>query len=277
MCLRTTRSYGLLIRFTCKLLVGGFVSPFLLRGERRKMKKSLTIGTILIVALFIGSYLFAQEEVIRKTTKTSGDFVRERTYYINGKEVAKQIWNKEENRFEIIGKIPDGLVKEYGKNGQLFWEGNYKENKLNGLSKDYAGKNRSLTFEANYKDDKLNGISKFYLYDGKLSSASNYKDGELENRREYYKSGQLKVETNYKSGKRNGMSIYFYENGQLIAEVNYKNDKQDGITKIYWESGEIAYIDTYKNGEKIYRKAYDRKGKLEFDQDYPYTLDKKEK
>ena len=32
----------------------------------------------------------------------------------------------------------------------------------------------------------------------------------------------------------------------------------------------IATIDTYKNGQKINRKSYDERGKLEFDQDYPY-------
>ena len=45
----------------------------------------------------------------------------------------------------------------------------------------------------------------------------------------------------------------------------------EGIFKGYYKSGGIAYIDTFKNGQKINRKAYDKIGKLKFDQNYPYT------
>jgi len=62
-----------------------------------------------------------------------------------------------------------------------------------------------------------------------------------------------------------------YPSGELKIEYNYKNNRLEGITKWYYESGEILYIDTYKNGQKINRKAYDERGKLDFDQDYPYT------
>jgi len=42
--------------------------------------------------------------------------------------------------------------------------------------------------------------------------------------------------------------------------------------RIYYGKGGIKYIDTYKNGQKINRKAYDRRGKLEFNQDYPVEV-----
>ena len=200
-----------------------------------------------MITFFMSSYLFAQEkETIRKTTKTSGDFLRERIYYVNGKEVARDIWDKEGNR-KIVGKIPDGLVKEYDENGQLVGEDNYKNGELDGLSRLYGGKDRHLLLEINYK----NGKARVW--------------------KTYYENGVLRMEINYKNGKRNGIERLYTKNEKLGIESNWKDGKRDGITKIYWEDGDIiAYIDTYKNGEKINRKAYGREGKLEFDQDYPY-------
>lgn len=79
--------------------------------------------------------------------------------------------------------------------------------------------------------------------------------------REYYKSGKLKGEGNFKDGKLEGTAKEYYESGKLKAEWNFKNGTLEGISKRYYESGEIRYIDTYKNGQKINRKAYDEKGK----------------
>lgn len=93
----------------------------------------------------------------------------------------------------------------------------------------------------------------------------------------YYENGNLKWESNYKNGKQEGKSKFYYKSGKLWTERNYKNNKREGISKTYYESGGIEYIDTYKNGEKINRKAYDEEGKLKFNQDYPYTEEKKKK
>lgn len=66
-----------------------------------------------------------------------------------------------------------------------------------------------------------------------------------------------------------GIANEYYESGQIQAEYNFKNGKLNGISKAYYENGKYQYIDTYKNNIKINRKAYTEEGKLEFDQDYP--------
>jgi len=70
----------------------------------------------------------------------------------------------------------------------------------------------------------------------------------------------------------NGISKMYYETGKLLCELNYKNDKPDGIFKKYHENGEYAFIKTYSNGELIKKRAYDNKGKLEFEEDYQPTI-----
>lgn len=80
--------------------------------------------------------------------------------------------------------------------------------------------------------------------------------------KEYYKSGKLKGEGNFKDGKLEGTVKQYYESGKLKADWNFKNGTLEGISKRYYESGGIRYIDNYKNGQKINRKSYDEQGKL---------------
>ena len=88
--------------------------------------------------------------------------------------------------------------------------------------------------------------------------------------KEYYDSGKLKREENYKNDKQDGITKSYYESGALKTEIYYKNGKAEGFAKIYFESGKTYLIDTYKNDQQIERKIYDNKGKLEYEQDFPY-------
>ena len=51
-----------------------------------------------------------------------------------------------------------------------------------------------------------------------------------------YENGQKKVETNYKDGKREGLTIGWYKNGQKKAEANFKDGKLVGGSAKYWNS-----------------------------------------
>ncbi len=87
--------------------------------------------------------------------------------------------------------------------------------------------------------------------------------------KEYYPSGQLKLEYDYKDGEQEGIYKRYYETGQVEEEGSFKDGEQEGLRKGYYESGNISYIDTFKNGKWIHRKSYDEDGKLESDRDIP--------
>ncbi len=83
--------------------------------------------------------------------------------------------------------------------------------------------------------------------------------------KDYYPSGQLKLEYAYKDGKQEGITKYYYESGQLEWEGNYKDGKREGIGREYYPSGQLkgeAYI---MNGALISQKKYDENGNLESD------------
>lgn len=113
-----------------------------------------------------------------------------------------------------------------------------------------------------------NGISKseWFLNNGTLNGVT----------KTYYNSGKLQAEWNFENGMLNGISKMYHESGRLLCEFNYKNGKPDGIVKKYHENGEYAYIRTYSNGELIKKRAYDDKGKLEFQEDYQPTIGNRE-
>ena len=61
----------------------------------------------------------------------------------------------------------------------------------------------------------------------------------------------------------------YYESGQLRKEVNYKDDKREGLSKYYYESGQLKDDSYFMNGEMISEKRYDPNGNLESEQEYP--------
>jgi antitoxin component YwqK of YwqJK toxin-antitoxin module len=229
--------------------------------------------TIYLLFVLLGiSNVYA--EVTRKST-LNPDGTVEYIFYSGEKEVAKQISDEDENIVKTVGRIPDGTVKEYYETGKLKAECNYKSGKLDGICKIYF-ENGDLMSKNNYKGGKRDGITKSYYRGTRLRYKYEYKSGKLDGTvKKYYKSGNLAFEWRYKDGKREGTAKSYFENRSLKAKWNFKGDQLDGITRIYYKNGGIKYIDTYRDGYKTNRKAYDSRGKLEFDQDYP--MEKKEK
>lgn len=78
--------------------------------------------------------------------------------------------------------------------------------------------------------------------------------------KEYYKSGQLKNETNYKDGKREGLYKRYNESGQLEYEANYKADQRDGLEKDYYEK---SILDIFFKPNQLRSETNYKDGKRE--------------
>lgn len=162
--------------------------------------------------------------------------------------------NTSEKRIFAEEDFADRLYtkKEYYDTGQLKVEWNYKDDKLEGISKWY-GKNGTLAREQNYENDKIVSLKIYLFYKNELPA------------------GELNY--NYKNDKLEGIATRYDGNGILKWEVNYKNDKKHGMERLYDEFGKILEINTYKNDILINSKKYDTDGRLYLDQDYPeYTI-----
>ena len=80
----------------------------------------------------------------------------------------------------------------------------------------------------------VTGVVNQYYESGALEIEENYKDGKKEGiAKEYYENGKLKTESNWKNGKENGIHKEYYENGALESEQNYIDGKADGVIELY--------------------------------------------
>ena len=62
---------------------------------------------------------------------------------------------------------------------------------------------------------------------------------DVEVRKTYYDSGELKSTENYVDGLIQGEWKGYYKSGELRRTVNYVDDLEQGEYKFYWESGEL--------------------------------------
>ncbi len=123
---------------------------------------------------------------------------------------------------------------------------------------------------------------------------SSKKDGLIVNR---YDSGEVLEEVTYEGGARNGPYRAFYESGQVWSEGEYRNNKKHGLFTVYNEDGSVQtavtyrqgeydgtytefrgtgykdYEHVYKEGQIIFKKQYDKQGRLI--QETPYFHNKK--
>ena len=157
-------------------------------------------------------------------------------------------------------KREDGPYKNYYDSGELFIEGQYKNEKRIGEWKQYH-KNGQISKIYSYKDGELNKEEINYYDTAEISS----KVIKVENsfiRYGYYKSGKLEYERQLNSGYYKS----FYENGELEIEANYIDNELSGKWKLYDTEGNLKWIITYEDGYRhgIYQQFY-KNGKLKLE------------
>lgn len=67
----------------------------------------------------------------------------------------------------------------------------------------------------------------------------------------FYENGKLENETDYKDGKKNGLSEWYWENGILGQRGNLKNGKKNGLLEMFNQNGKLIRSVIYKDGIRI--------------------------
>jgi hypothetical protein len=108
-----------------------------------------------------------------------------------------------------------------------------------------------VTYQVN-SDKPFTGSSVRLQDDGEVRMRTQWKDGKNDGLTEtFYGNGQLRTRVNLKDGKEEGFRELFSPNGVLIERANYKDGKQDGPTERLGRDGEVIRTETWKDGVKI--------------------------
>ena len=190
---------------------------------------------LMLVLVFVSSCVFG--DVTREVIKNP-DGTQEVIFYRDGKEVAKELVATDDTVITTIGKIPDGLVKEF------FFDGAVRE-------------------EVYYKNGKKEGVAKLYNNKGVVRGEFKFKHGRQEGlSKTYHPTGELFKEITFKNGKLEGVNREYAKDGTLLFEAYFKDDKQDGTTTVYDPKGGKT-VSVYDKGKLVSEKHYDAKGNLQ--------------
>ena len=150
---------------------------------------------------------------------------------------------------------PHGERKNYWKNGNLkssaYWDSGIQSGK--GF---FYYENGNIE-ESNYRfNEKLHGEYKAYYPDKKIKKHCNYWNNKtLDTCRSYYPNGNLKKLELYKldtiTHTSYGKTFFYYESGNLKLVTEAKDYKPNGIAKYYNEEGKLIEFMTFENGVKI--------------------------
>lgn len=146
------------------------------------------------------------------------------------------------------GKL-DGLTRSYFSTGDTYWEENYTKGELNGKTVRYY-KNGNIKQSDVFINGIKEGPDQSYDKEGHLIEevmwAGNRENGPA---RLFYPGGSIRFETSAIEGKQNGSSKGYYETGELQFEAVFKDDKIVGESKEYYINGNIYSIVPWKDGK----------------------------
>ncbi|MDC0231582.1 hypothetical protein OAK19_06405, partial [Aureispira] len=150
---------------------------------------------------------------------------------------------KMEYQIDKATEMKQGSYKEYDEMG-LIIERTYKDDKIDGIEKNYFSGTKKLDGEFTYKDGVLNGDFTYYFEEnGKVKQKGSYVNDKIEGMLiSYYPEGSMKEEVMHVGGFTKGPFKEYNENGTIKAEGEF-------TTKGELEGLEHGLLNIYENGE----------------------------
>ncbi len=168
----------------------------------------------------------------------------------------------------------DSAWKFYNENGKLILEVNYLNAKKNGIKTSWLDKE---IIRENFRNDVKEGMTRYYYADERLKSEVPFvkgmeqglgkeysHEGEIIGLTEYRKGfvvDRMKINRRDKDHLKQGKWCEFYPSGNLKQEGNFRDDKKDGYFKEYAENGDLItvfkYLDDIRQEEAAEIKKLD--------------------
>jgi len=135
-------------------------------------------------------------------------------------------------------------------NGTKIREGNYINNKKNGIWKNYR-KDGVLSYVVQFVDGIPNGEMRSYFSNGKLLEKGDWVNDHWEGEYFcYYESGKIAGHFFFnKYGKRTGYQEYFHENGQISIKGKWANGNKNGEIQEFYKDGSVRNKKQFSEGK----------------------------
>jgi antitoxin component YwqK of YwqJK toxin-antitoxin module len=224
---------------------GALFKPEIILMKNRDVKKTIFAGNSFA---YLEDWCFTTGYFNGDVFKPEDRFIRIVGYDAFGQSYEiKESEQVNNNLFQVkydLSFWENGTVKAYNNKGVLIYENNYKEQKKQGVQREYWSSNGKIMKQESYLNDSLNGLQQ-----------------------EWFENGQLKNETNYIDGKKNGARNEWYENGLLNFENYFIDDSLNGIEKVWYTNGKIKSESSYKKGKRVSYKLWFENGQLQEEAD----------
>ena len=148
-------------------------------------------------------------------------------------------------------KITGSMSVEEGyKATQVIEEGNYIDNKREGIWKKYYPTG-ALQSEITYQHNHPFGAYKTFYPNGNIEEEGFWRTNKNTGGfKRYHENGKPAQEFSFNTyGKRNGVQKYYYPNGRLQLEVEVENGVAHGFYKSYYPDGTLREKKRITNGE----------------------------
>lgn len=183
--------------------------------------------------------------------------------YQNGEPTGFQKYFDEDGKLfgeEFFEKKTVKYSKFYDKKGALIKENTRKGEQFVYVSYFPTGQKR---IEGSMNKLGNNGTIREYYMSGALLAERQYKDGSLHGiSKEYTELGKLKAQENYSDGLKDGYFTYYHDNAKIATEGWYVKDKMEGEWRYYYDNGNLKDIIFYQKDEAIaYSENYAATGK----------------
>ena len=218
---------------------------------------------IISISEYKNGFLVFKEKINRydKEHKKHGTW---KEFYPDGK-IKKEM-------YYIHGTL-NGMYKEYSPTGKLLRAVMYKygsPEEINvSLKKEITQKQKfyksgQLKSSGFFKHDTIPiGVHKEYDINGNVTLVKIYDDkGKLMEKglfnskgqktgrwKEFYPTGELKAEGNYKNNKKNGKWNFYYKSGKIEQTGYYYKNKPHKVWKYYSKDGKLLKYETYYKGK----------------------------
>ncbi len=187
-------------------------------------------------------------------------------YQANGnlKRVEKWVMGVLQENAQEVAKI--NVRREIDPNtGKLAFKGAYRNDKPEGVHRKYNAEGEVieskiysegiLLFEGIVDDEgNRQGLWREYYETGELKAEGEYRDNlKVKNWKYYYRNGDVEQSGNYIKGMPDGMWTWYYPNRQVWREEEYLMGREDGTSVEYSDSGIVIaqgeYVDGFKEGK----------------------------